>query len=84
MLRRLDQDCDPSADTWVAIFPLLLEEDPQVAKGVLVTIGEGPNAGHALGRVFLIFAILTVLTIPAIFRVPERRPYQRPKPAPVD
>jgi EmrB/QacA subfamily drug resistance transporter len=43
-----------------------------------VTIGEGPGAGHALGRVFLIFAILTVLLVPAIFRVPERRAPARP------
>jgi EmrB/QacA subfamily drug resistance transporter len=37
-------------------------------------IGSGPGAAHALSRVFLVFAILTVLMVPAIFGVPERRP----------
>jgi len=38
-----------------------------------VTVGSGPGEAQALGRVFLVFAILTVLLVPLIFGVPERR-----------
>jgi MFS family permease len=49
-----------------------------------VVVGGGPGEGTALGRVFLVFAVLTVLTIPAILRVPERRVPAAPGPAPLD
>jgi EmrB/QacA subfamily drug resistance transporter len=39
-----------------------------------VVIGTGPGEGHALSRVFLVFGVLVVLLVPAILRVPERRP----------
>jgi len=38
-----------------------------------VVVGSGPGEAQALGRVFLVFAILTVLLVPLIFGVPERR-----------
>jgi EmrB/QacA subfamily drug resistance transporter len=38
-----------------------------------VAAGTGPGEARALGRVFLVFAVLTVLLVPAIFGVPERR-----------
>lgn len=38
-----------------------------------VVAGSGPGEARTLGRVFLVFAILTVLLVPAIFGVPERR-----------
>jgi EmrB/QacA subfamily drug resistance transporter len=38
-----------------------------------VAAGSGPGEAQALGRVFLVFAVLTVLLVPAIFGVPERR-----------
>jgi EmrB/QacA subfamily drug resistance transporter len=49
-----------------------------------VTIGAGPGQAPALRHVFLIFSVLTVLMIPAIFLVPERRPQTlaSPEPAP--
>jgi len=37
-----------------------------------VAVGSGPGEAQALSRVFLVFAILTVLLVPLIFRVPER------------
>ena len=37
-----------------------------------VTIGTGPGEAQALGRVFLVFAVLTVLVVPAILGVPDR------------
>lgn len=37
-----------------------------------VIISGRPDAGQVLGQIFLIFAILTLLMTPAIFRVPER------------
>ena len=49
-----------------------------------VIIGSGPDEGLALGRVFLAFAVLTALIMPAILRVPERRPPAATGPAPVD
>ena len=49
-----------------------------------VIIGSGPAEGVTLGRVFLAFAVLTVLIMPAILRVPERRPPAITGPAPVD
>jgi EmrB/QacA subfamily drug resistance transporter len=49
-----------------------------------VIIGSGPGEGQALGRVFGAFAVLTLLLVPAILRVPERRPPAAPGPAPVD
>jgi EmrB/QacA subfamily drug resistance transporter len=36
-------------------------------------VGEGPGQARALGSVFGVFAILTVVLVPAILRVPERR-----------
>lgn len=39
-----------------------------------VAIGSGRDEARALGHVFQIFAVLTVLTTPAVLRVPERRP----------
>src|SRR5439155_25239671 len=47
-----------------------------------VIIGSGPDEGLALGRVFLAFAVLTVLIMPAILRVPERQPPAVTGPAP--
>jgi EmrB/QacA subfamily drug resistance transporter len=38
-----------------------------------VAVGSGPGEAQALGHVFLVFAVLTVLLVPAIFGVPERR-----------
>ncbi|HXM57292.1 MAG TPA: MFS transporter, partial [Candidatus Dormibacteraeota bacterium] len=38
-----------------------------------LTIGSGPNQATALGRVFAVFAALTVLMVPALLGVPERR-----------
>jgi EmrB/QacA subfamily drug resistance transporter len=38
-----------------------------------VAAGTGPGEAHALGRVFPVFAVLTVLLVPLIFGVPERR-----------
>jgi EmrB/QacA subfamily drug resistance transporter len=49
-----------------------------------VIIGAGPDEGHALSRVFLAFAILTVLMLPAILRIPERRAPVAPESPPVD
>jgi EmrB/QacA subfamily drug resistance transporter len=37
-----------------------------------VTIGSGPGEAGALGHVFLVFGVLTVLAVPAIVGVPER------------
>ncbi|MBO0684156.1 MAG: MFS transporter [Candidatus Dormibacteraeota bacterium] len=37
-----------------------------------VIISGRRDAGQILGQIFLVFAILTVLMVPAIFRVPER------------
>ena len=49
-----------------------------------VIIGGRPGQAVALGRVFVVFAVLTVLMIPAILRVPERRIQSGPGPAPID
>jgi len=38
-----------------------------------ITIGSGPGEAGALGRVFLVFAAIVVLMVPAILGVPERR-----------
>ena len=38
-----------------------------------VTIGGGTGEAAALARVFLVFAVLTLLITPAVFAVPERR-----------
>jgi EmrB/QacA subfamily drug resistance transporter len=38
-----------------------------------VVIGSGPGEAQALARVFLVFAILTVLLVPLILGVPERQ-----------
>jgi EmrB/QacA subfamily drug resistance transporter len=38
-----------------------------------VVIGSGPGEAQALARVFLVFAILTVLVVPLILDVPERQ-----------
>jgi EmrB/QacA subfamily drug resistance transporter len=38
-----------------------------------VAVGSGPGEAQALGHMFLVFAVLTVLLVPAIFGVPERR-----------
>jgi EmrB/QacA subfamily drug resistance transporter len=38
-----------------------------------VAVGSGPGEARALGHVFLVFAILTVLLVPLILGVPERR-----------
>jgi hypothetical protein len=39
-----------------------------------VSVGSGPGEAGALGRAFVMFAVLLVLTLPAVVRVPERRP----------
>lgn len=36
-------------------------------------IGSGPGEAQVLGRVYLAFGVLTILLVPGIFRVPERR-----------
>ena len=37
-----------------------------------VAVGSGPGEAWALGRVFFVFAVLTVLVVPLVFGVPER------------
>ena len=39
-----------------------------------LAIGAGPNQASTLGRVFAVFAALTVLMVPAVLGVPERPP----------
>jgi EmrB/QacA subfamily drug resistance transporter len=40
---------------------------------IAVTIGSGPGEAAGLSRVFAVFAVITVLMVPAIFRVPDRQ-----------